>query len=72
VRQPRTRRVLDSQRATLFARVLRTTLGSMEEVRSHYPVRFRLDGVERLMIWYCDERDGVLLSVSDRNRTLRF
>lgn len=38
----------------------------MEELRSHYPVRFRLDGVERLMIWYGAERDGVLLSGSDR------
>jgi hypothetical protein len=33
----------------------------MEKVLSHYPVRFRLGGVERRMIWYGDETDGVLL-----------
>jgi hypothetical protein len=42
------------------------TFGSMEKVRSHYPVRFRLGGVERRMIWYGDETDGVLLFGSDR------
>ena len=38
----------------------------MEDGRSHYGVRLRLDGVERLMVWYSDESDGVLTSSPGR------
>ena len=43
----------------------------MQNARTHYAVRFRLRGIERFLIWYTNEIDGVLLSAPDRIRVFR-
>jgi hypothetical protein len=41
----------------------------MPDPRSHFAVRYRLDGSERYFIWYSDDQDGVLLALAGRLAT---
>ena len=41
----------------------------MSDHRSHFAVRYRLDGSERYFIWYTDDQDGVLLADAGRLAT---
>ncbi|WP_454831317.1 hypothetical protein [Pseudoxanthomonas wuyuanensis] len=41
----------------------------MPDSRSHFAIRYRLDGSERHFIWYTGEQDGVLLVVAGRLAT---
>lgn len=34
--------------------------------RDFYIIRFRLDGIERFLIWYTDENDGVIIETDGR------
>ena len=48
---------------------LTAALVGMPDLRSHFAVRYRLDGSERYFIWYADEQDGVLLALTGRVAT---